>query len=130
MTPSPTKPLPAPARSPWPFLVAGLIAVVAAIVAPNAWADGGAPAPPAPPALSAKAALLERLRTLNRTGQWLFGQENATLWGMSLDGQVVSTKEWYDRTAAAGKFTSDSAQLVGDDPAVLEIGRASCRERV
>lgn len=64
---------------------------------------------------------MERLQRLNLSGQFLFGQENATLWGMSLDGQVVSTKEWYQRTAAAGKFTSDSAQLVGDDPAVLGV---------
>lgn len=80
--------------------------------------EGAAPQPPAP---GAKAALLSRLSRLNQSGQFLFGQENATVWGMSLDGQVVSTKEWYDRSAAAGKFTSDSAQLVGDDPAVLGV---------
>lgn len=82
-------------------------------------APAGVPAPQPP--RSPKAALLERLSRLNQSGHWMFGQENATLWGMSLDGQVVSTKEWYDRTAAAGKFTSDSAQLVGDDPAVLGV---------
>lgn len=75
----------------------------------------------APNQTGARAALLERLSRLNQSDQFMFGQENATLWGMSLDDRVVSTKEWYEGTAAAGKFTSDSAQLVGDDPAVLGV---------
>lgn len=78
-------------------------------------------AAPAPVASGARTALLQRLSRLNQSGQFLFGQENATVWGMSLGGQVVSTKEFYERSAAAGKFTSDSAQLVNDDPAVLGV---------
>ncbi|HEY4185904.1 MAG TPA: glycosyl hydrolase [Polyangia bacterium] len=77
---------------------------------------------PAPTATTGgKAALLARLGRLNGSTQFLFGEENATVWGMYLDGGLVSTKDWYERTARAGRFTSDSAALVGDDPAVLGI---------
>jgi mannobiose 2-epimerase len=80
----------------------------------------GAPAPaPAPGA--ARAGLLARLGRLNQSKQFLFGQENATLWGMYLDGGLTPTNKWFERTAAAGRFTSDSAALVGDDPAVLGV---------
>ena len=100
-----------------------MLAAVAAVATSASWAGDAAvdTAAPAPAASGAKQALLGRLSRLNQSGQFLFGQENATLWGMSLDDQVVSTKEWYERTAAAGKFTSDSAQLVNDDPAVLGV---------
>lgn len=104
-------------RSIFLALVATALATSPASAAPDAAA---APSPP-PAGSGPKAALLARLARLNDSSQFLFGQENATLWGMSLDGQVVSTKEWYERSAAAGKFTSDSAQLVGDDPAVLGV---------
>jgi hypothetical protein len=70
---------------------------------------------------SVKAAVIERLTRLNQTGQFLFGQENATLWGMYLDGGLVSTGTWFEKTARAGRFTSDSEALVGDQPAVLGI---------
>jgi len=96
-----------------------LLATVIAPARAARAADASVSPSPAPP--PAKTALVQRLQRLNGSSQFLFGQENATLWGMSLDGQVVSTKQWYERTAAAGKFTSDSAQLVGDDPAVLGV---------
>jgi len=102
-------------------LVIGMLAFAVVFVPAAGAAD---PAPHDPPPLAAgqaKAALLARLARLNQSGQFLFGQENATVWGMSLEGQVVSTKVFYERTAAAGKFTSDSAQLVNDDPAVLGV---------
>jgi len=65
--------------------------------------------------------VLAWLARLNQSGQFLFGQENATLWGMYLDGGLVSTGKWFESTARAGRFTSDSAALVGDDPAVLGV---------
>ena len=40
---------------------------------------------------------------------------------MYLDGAVVSTNTWFENTARAGRFTSDSAAIVGDDPAVLGV---------
>ena len=72
--------------------------------------------PPGP-----RGALLARLARLTQAGQFLFGQENGTVWGMSLDGGLVATKAWYEHTAAAGKFTSDVAAVTGDDPAVLGV---------
>jgi mannose/cellobiose epimerase-like protein (N-acyl-D-glucosamine 2-epimerase family) len=84
-----------------------------------------APLPPAttarPTAGAARAALLARLGRLNHGTQFLFGQEHATLWGMYVDGALTSTGKWFDATARAGRFTSDSAALVGDDPAVLGV---------
>ena len=105
--------------------IAALAVVVGAASSAGA-KDDAADAPPARAATAdagpdVRQTLLERLTRLNQSGQFLFGQENATLWGMSLDGKVVSTKEFYERSAAAGKFTSDSAQLTGDDPAVLGV---------
>src|SRR6185295_4522497 len=89
--------------------------------APAAGATPDAPSAPAAPAGAAKAAVLERLARITRAGQFLFGQELATLWGMYLDGGLVSTGKWFDGTARAGRFTSDGAALVGDDPAVLGV---------
>src|SRR3569832_2064170 len=102
-------------------LVIGMLAFAVVFMPAAGAAD---PAPHGPPPLAAgqaKAALLARLARLNQSGQFLFGQEIATVWGLSLEGQVVATKVFYERTAAAGKFTSDSAQLVNDDPAVLGV---------
>jgi hypothetical protein len=82
--------------------------------------DAGAPAA-APAATPTKADVLDRLRGLSRDGRFLFGEELATLWGMYLDGQIVSTSRWYEATARAGRFTSDGAAVVGDDPAVLGV---------
>jgi hypothetical protein len=65
--------------------------------------------------------VLARLARLNQSEQFLFGQENATLWGMYLNGAVVSTNIWFETTARAGHFTSDSAAVAGDDPAVLGV---------
>ena len=65
--------------------------------------------------------MIARLTRLNQSGQFLFGQENATLWGMYLNGAVVSTNTWFETTARVGRFTSDSAAIVGDDPAVLGV---------
>ena len=79
-----------------------------------------ASAPPPSPS-PARAAVIARLARLNQTSQFLFGEENATLWGMYLDGAVVSTNTWFENTARAGRFTSDSAAIVGDDPAVLGV---------
>jgi hypothetical protein len=84
-------------------------------------ARAGAGAGAAAGAATTRAGVLDRLRQLSQAGQFLFGQEHATLWGMYLDGQVVSTSRWYDATARAGRFTSDDAALVGDDPAVLGV---------
>src|SRR5262249_37082641 len=36
-----------------------------------------------------------------------------------LDGKQIATAEWFERTARAGKWTSDSAAVTGSDPAVL-----------
>jgi hypothetical protein len=83
-------------------------------------APPSASAPPPPPS-PARAAVIARLARLNQTSQFLFGEENATLWGMYLDGAVVSTNTWFENTARAGRFTSDSAAIVGDDPAVLGV---------
>jgi len=69
----------------------------------------------------ARAEVIARLARLNQSRQFLFGEENATLWGMYLDGAVVSTNTWFERTARAGRFTSDGAAIVGDDPAVLGV---------
>jgi len=68
-----------------------------------------------------KRAVLDRLDRLNQSEQFLFGQQFATLWGMYLDGRLVSTSEWFDSTVRTGRFTSDSAALVGDHPAVLGV---------
>ncbi len=76
---------------------------------------------PAPSSSAARAAVLARLARLNHSEQFLFGEENATLWGMFLDGAVVSTNTWFESTALAGRFTSDGAAIVGDDPAVLGV---------
>jgi mannose/cellobiose epimerase-like protein (N-acyl-D-glucosamine 2-epimerase family) len=99
----------------------GLVLTLAAAACAPAAAAG--PAPPAARAEpgAARAAVLERLARLNRSGQFLFGQEHATLWGMYLDGGLVSTGKWFESTARAGRFTSDSAALAGDDPAVLGV---------
>lgn len=82
-------------------------------------ADGsaGEPVPVAP----TKAEVTERLTRLNRSEQFLFGQENSTLWGMYSQGALVSTSKWFETTAQAGRFTSDSEALVGDHPAVLGV---------
>ena len=82
---------------------------------------GGAVATVGPPAPTEKAAVLARLARLNRSGRFLFGQENATLWGMYLNGGLVSTNTWFETTARAGRFTSDSEAVVGDAPAVLGV---------
>jgi hypothetical protein len=106
-------------------------ALMLAVLAPGACARAAAtegtppvvvaqPATPTP-STSPRSALLARLARLTQAGQFLFGQENGTVWGMSLDGRLVSTKAWYDHTAAAGKFTSDVAAVTGDDPAVLGV---------
>jgi hypothetical protein len=68
-----------------------------------------------------RAAVLARLLRLNQSGQFLFGQQAATLWGMSRGGRLVSTNVWFDATAGMGRFTSDSEALVGDHPAVLGV---------
>ena len=68
-----------------------------------------------------KTAVLERLRRLNQSRQFLFGQQFATLWGMFRDGHLLSTNAWFDATARQGRFTSDSAALVGDHPSVLGV---------
>ena len=47
-------------------------------------------------------AVLARLARLTTSGQFLFGQQHATLWGMYLDGGLVSTGAWFDATARAG----------------------------
>ena len=99
--------------------------VTACRPAAAAGADAGslAPAPIAapPPAVTPRAAVLARLARLNRSDRFLFGQENATLWGMYLDGALTSTNVWFDRTARVGRFTSDSEAVVGDAPAVLGV---------
>ncbi|HEX2657936.1 MAG TPA: glycosyl hydrolase, partial [Polyangia bacterium] len=93
--------------------LAPVVVIVAALAPRAAAADAPAPGP--------RSALLARLARLTQAGQFLFGQENGTVWGMSLDGKPVSTKTWYERTAAAGHFTSDVAAVTGDDPAVLGV---------
>src|SRR5215471_10696392 len=106
-----------------PTTAVALAAVLASLGAACSPAVAGVPGPEAPPSPAArsKAAVLAWLARLNQSGQFLFGQENATLWGMYLDGGLVSTGKWFERTARAGRFTSDSAALVGDDPAVLGV---------
>ena len=118
--------------------ILGAIPFALALALAFAWAgagaapsrDGGAAgdaapvapvAPGAAGAQSAKASVLARLARLNQSGQFLFGQEHATLWGMYLNDAVISTNKWFEATARAGHFTSDSAALVGDDPAVLGV---------
>jgi len=68
-----------------------------------------------------RAAVLDRLGRLNQSEQFLFGQQLATVWGMYRNGRLVSTSEWFESTARAGRFTSDSEALVGDHPAVLGV---------
>ena len=68
-----------------------------------------------------RAAVLARLARLNQSDQFLFGQQAATLWGMSRDGHLLATDAWFDATAGRGHFTSDSESLVGDHPAVLGV---------
>ncbi len=63
-----------------------------------------------------------RLERLSRSGKFLFGQQNASLWGMYLDGRIVPTSDWFERTARAGRWTSDGAQIAGADAAVLGVG--------
>jgi hypothetical protein len=82
---------------------------------------GASAAPDASPAVTPRAAVLARLARLNQSERFLFGQENATLWGMYLNGALVSTNTWFDSTARAGHFTSDSEAIVGDAPAVLGV---------
>jgi Glycosyl hydrolase family 26 len=98
--------------------VRSLVVLLFACAVSCAPATAGVPGAPMP---DARAALLERLGRLNKSKQFLFGQENATLWGMYLDGGLVPTGQWFGRTAAVGRFTSDSATLVDDDPAVLGV---------
>ena len=100
-------------------MAASSIARTALIVAVAMSAGCARAAATEPPPPSPRSALLARLARLTQTGQFLFGQENGTVWGMSLDGGLVATKAWYEHTAAAGKFTSDVAAVTGDDPAVL-----------
>jgi Glycosyl hydrolase family 26 len=71
---------------------------------------------------SARVGVLARMVRLNRSERFLFGQQNATLWGMYLNGGLVSTGSWFENTARAGRFTSDSEMVVGDHPAVLGVG--------
>jgi len=97
---------------------------------PSADAGAGASAVASTPAgsgvkgtltASDKMAVLDRLGRLNQSGRFLFGQQSATLWGMYLDGRLVSTSAWFDSTARAGRFTSDSEALVGEHPAMLGV---------
>ena len=99
----------APMPSLLPYLCVTSLVLAADIVGRVPDAPAAEVATADSPAPRARQALLARLGQLNQSGQFLFGQENATLWGMSLDGRVVSTKEFYERSAAAGEFTSDSA---------------------
>jgi hypothetical protein len=71
---------------------------------------------------TSRVALMERLARLNQSEQFLFGQQNGTLWGMYSNGGLVSTNTWFETTARAGRFTSDSESVVGDHPAVLGVG--------
>jgi len=73
------------------------------------------------PSVPDKDAVLARLARLNGSDQFLFGQQFATLWGMSRHGQLVSTSAWFESTAQKGRWTSDSEAVVGDHPAVLGI---------
>jgi len=116
------------ARAGWWMLSVVAAAVSCTTTTTGARSTGPSPvqavavAPPAGPAPSpARAAALARLARLNRSDQFLFGEENATLWGMFLDGAIVSTNTWFEATARAGRFTSDGAAIVGDDPAVLGV---------
>jgi Glycosyl hydrolase family 26 len=63
-----------------------------------------------------------QLKAVSDAGKFMFGQENATLWGMSENGRRVSTNVWFERGPRKGRFVSDAAAIVGDDPAVLGIG--------
>ena len=119
-------------RAGWPLVVVTAFAVSCTTTATGVRGAGAPPtalaavtstpagAPPTSPS-PARAAVIARLARLNQSSQFLFGQENATLWGMYLDGAVVSTNTWFENTARAGRFTSDSAAIVGDDPAVLGV---------
>jgi beta-mannanase len=71
---------------------------------------------------SPREALLARLAAAQQSERFLFGVENGTLWGTYLDGALVPTAEWFERTARAGKWTSDARAIAGDDPAVLGVG--------
>jgi len=115
-----------PARGRSGALAAVALACAAATASCRA-AEAGVE-PPAPDAgvgagatAGARAAVIERLARLNRSGQFLFGQENATLWGMYLDGELASTGKWFEKTARAGHFVADTEALVGDRPAVLGV---------
>jgi hypothetical protein len=91
------------------------------LVAATPTSPGTAATPLRPSSASTKRDVLDRLTRLNQSSQFLFGEENATVWGMYLDGRCVSTNDWFSATAQAGRFTSDSEALVGDHPAVLGI---------
>jgi hypothetical protein len=91
--------------------VAAAALVVAGAIAARAGGEGESP----------RAALIARLHRLTSAGQFLFGQQHATLWGMYLEGGLVSTGAWFDATARVGRLTSDSAAVVGDSPAVLGV---------
>ncbi len=71
---------------------------------------------------SPKTDLLDRLNRISKNDRFLFGQQNASLFGMSLNGAIVTSDVWFEQTARAGKWTSDTAELTGHDPAVLGIG--------
>ena len=103
------------------WLRGALVGVVLLMLAANglAYTAGGTPSGTA--STPDKAAVLARLRRLNQSDQFLFGQQFATLWGMYSDGHLVSTNAWFDSTARVGRFTSDSQALVGDHPAVLGV---------
>ena len=100
----------------WSFVV--LVALAGVALPDRARAGEAVPEP----ARATRASVLARLSSLNRSAHFLFGQQNATVWGMYLDGAVVSTNVWFDGTARQGRFTSDSHAVVGDDPAVLGVG--------
>jgi len=109
------------------------LACAAWLSSAGASADAGAEASPAavtqaehgigisPSIAPNKTAVLDRLNRLNQSDQFLFGQQLATVWGMHLDGHLVSTSAWFDATARKERFTSDSEAIVGDHPAVLGV---------
>jgi hypothetical protein len=88
-------------------------------------ACGGRPPPTlrpvAEPAPRPRQALLDRLLGLSASERFLFGQQHATVWGMYWDGRVQATSARFEATARAGRFTSDAAAIVGDEPAVLGL---------
>ena len=123
----------------WPCLRRTLVSLILLVLAANGLAHMHARAvtrfvesgerPPSPASDHAtgtsvrpdKATALDRLHRLNQSEQFLFGEQFSTLWGMYFDGHLVSTNAWFDSTARAGRFTSDSEALVGDHPAVLGV---------